>query len=433
MSNKAVKSSSSPLKGEISVPGDKSISHRAIMLSSIADGRSSIKNFLRAEDCMSTLNAMKSAGVSIEMDGDLIIVHGAGLRGLKEPEDLIDAGNSGTTTRLLAGLFAGQDFFTVLTGDRYLRKRPMKRVVHPLRLMGADISGREGGDKLPIALNGKILSGIEYHSPIASAQVKSSILLAGLYAEGRTEIIEPSLSRDHTERMLLSMGAKGAKRESSDRTAFSIEGGGALSAIDVEVPGDISSAAFFIVAALIVHGSEIKINGMGINPTRTGILDILINMGGDISLENKRDVEGEPVADILVRSSRLKGVEIKGELIPRAIDEIPVIAVAASVAEGKTVIRDARELRVKESDRIESMVRGLTELGVTVEELDDGMTIEGAEEFKGAVVESYGDHRIAMSMAVAGLAARGETLIKDYECVNISFPGFFDLLKTLQD
>lgn len=430
MSDKTVMGPSSPLKGELSVPGDKSISHRAIMLSSIAEGTSKIGNFLHGKDCLSTLNAMKSAGVSIEMEGDFISVHGVGLMGLKEPGNVIDAGNSGTTTRLLTGLLAGQDFFTVITGDRVLRKRPMKRVVEPLRLMGAHISGREDGDKLPIALRGKRLKSIEYHSPIASAQVKSSILLAGLYAEGKTTIIEPSLSRDHTERMLLSMGAK---CERSDKTAFSVEGGSPLSAIDIEVPGDISSAAFFIVAALIVHGSEIKIKGVGINPTRTGILDILINMGGDISLENKRDMAGEPVADIIVKSSSLKGTEIKGDLIPRSIDEIPVIAIAAALAEGRTTIKDARELRVKESDRIQSVASGLKSFGVSVRELEDGMIIEGIEELKGDEIKSYDDHRIAMSMAVAGLAAHGETLIKDYECVNISFPGFFDLLETLLD
>ncbi len=417
------------LRGEVELPGDKSISHRAVIFSSISEGRSRISNFLHGEDCLSTVNAMRAAGVEIEVDGTDVLVNGAGMGGLREPADIIDAGNSGTTTRLLAGLFAGQNFFTAMTGDDSLRKRPMKRVVGPLRLMGAEISGREGGDKLPLAIKGAPLKGIEYRSPVASAQVKSSVLLAGLTAEGRTTVHEPSLSRDHTERMLLAMGCRGGRNADG---SFFVEGGSRLKAVDIEVPGDISSAAFLMVAGMVVKNSEITIRNVGVNPTRTGIIDVLRAMGGEIALENERLVAGEPVADILVRSSSLKGVEIGGDLIPRAIDEIPVIAVAAALADGVTKISGAQELRVKESDRIETVARELGKFGVRIEERADGLVIEGCEALTGASIETHGDHRIAMSMAVAGLRASGETRIKNADCVNVSFPGFFDLLEGLK-
>ncbi len=419
---------SSPLKGDILVPGDKSISHRAAIFASIAEGESKIKNFLRAEDCMSTLGAMRSMGIETNFKGDYLSIKGAGMKGLQEPEDVIDAGNSGTTIRLLAGLLAGQDFYCVINGDSYLRKRPMSRVVHPLTKMGAKIWGREGGDKSPLAILGSKLHGIDYDSPIASAQVKSSILLAALSAEGKTTVREPYKSRDHTERMLLAMGIRGGV---VDR-GFYVEGGGTLRAHDIDVPGDISSAAFFIVAALIVERSEVRIRHVGINPTRTGILDVLIQMGANIVLENEAEVGGEPVADIIVKSSSLKGVEIKGDIIPRVIDEIPILCVAASLANGKTVIRDAGELRVKESDRIRSMTSELSKLGASVEELDDGMIIVGRESLTGNVVNSLGDHRIAMSMAVSGLIAGSETIIEGAESIKISFPEFFDILSELQ-
>ena len=428
MSNVTIRPGS-PLKGEIEIPGDKSISHRAIILASIAEGRSRITNFLAGEDCISTINIMRAAGVEIEMAKDYVSVSGASLFGLKEPEDVVDAGNSGTTTRLLSGLFASQNFFTVFTGDKYLRKRPMKRVVDPLRLMGASIYGRDGGNKLPLAICGTKLKGIEYHSPVASAQVKSSILLAGLSADGTTTVYEPSLSRDHSERMLMAMGAKAGRLEDG---GFSVEGGHSLSAVDIEVPGDISSAAFFIVAALIVKGSEIVLKAVGVNPTRTGIIDILLAMGGDIRLENERDVAGEPVADIVVKAGPLKGVEIAGDLIPRAIDELPVVAVAAAFAEGTTIVREAKELRVKECDRISAICSELKKLGANIKEREDGFVVEGGAPLKAAPVESYDDHRIAMSMAIAALKAKGETSISDPECVNISFPGFFDLLQSIQ-
>jgi len=420
--------STNPVKavcGEISVPGDKSISHRSIMLGSIASGITTVTGFLRGEDNMATLNAFRAMGVEIEDDGTTLKIHGRGLHGLSEPEDLLDCGNSGTSIRLLTGLLAGQSFFSVLTGDRYLRKRPMRRVVTPLAAMGATIAGRAGGEKAPLAITGSRLKGISYESPVSSAQVKSAILLAGLYADGETRVTEPHLSRDHSERMLRHFGAD---IEADGRTV-AIRGGRELSGQAIVVPGDISSAAFFMVAGLIVPGSEILIKGVGINPTRTGILDILKMMGGDISLLNSREISGEPVADILVRSSLLKGIEISGDLVPRAIDEFPVIAVAAATAEGKTVVRDARELRVKETDRIKAMADNLRLAGIMVEEADDGMTVYGADGFTAFRADSQGDHRIAMSMLIASLVADGDCTVDDTGCIATSFPTFRQLLE----
>jgi 3-phosphoshikimate 1-carboxyvinyltransferase len=413
------------LKGEITVPGDKSVSHRALMLASIAEGDTRIRGLLKGEDNMATLKAFRQMGIAIDELGDEVVVHGRGLHGLMEPEDVIDAGNSGTTIRLITGLLSGQDFFSVITGDQYLRRRPMKRVVEPLSRMGARIFGRGGGDKAPLAIVGSKLKGITYNSPIASAQVKSSILLAGLYADGVTTVTEPALSRDHTERMLAYFGADIERKGAT----VSISGGQRLTARDIEVPGDISSAAFFMVAALITEGSELLIKNVGINPTRTGIVEILREMGGDLEVLNEREVSGEPVGDIIVRSSKLKGVEIKGDTIPRAIDELPVAAVAASFAEGTTTIRDAKELRVKETDRIAAMAGELRKTGIDVDELEDGMEIVGGRP-RGATCSSYGDHRMAMSMAVAGLAAEGEEMVVlDTECIDTSFPGFEELLR----
>jgi 3-phosphoshikimate 1-carboxyvinyltransferase len=409
--------------GEISVPGDKSISHRSIMLGSIANGITTVTGFLRGEDNMATLNAFRAMGVKIEDDGTTLRIHGRGLHGLSEPEDLLDCGNSGTSIRLLTGLLAGQSFFSVLTGDKYLRKRPMKRVVAPLAAMGATIAGRAGGEKAPLAITGSRLKGISYESPVSSAQVKSAILLAGLYADGETTVTEPHLSRDHSERMLRHFGAD---IEAGGR-AVRIRGGRELKGQEIVVPGDISSAAFFMVAGLIVPDSEILIKGVGINPTRTGILDILNLMGGDITLVNSREVSGEPVADILVRASRLKGIEIAGDLVPRAIDEFPVISVAAAMAEGKTVVRDARELRVKETDRIKAMADNLRLAGIKVDEVDDGMTVYGADGFTAFKADSQGDHRIAMSMMIASLVAKGECTIDDIGCIATSFPTFRQL------
>lgn len=413
------------IRGELTVPGDKSISHRSIMLGSIASGTTVISNFLRGEDNFSTMRAFRAMGVPIEDDGAIVTVRGVGLHGLQEPADVLDCGNSGTTIRLMTGLLSGQRFFSVLTGDQYLRRRPMKRVSDPLRQMGACIAGRGNGTLAPLAITGSPLNGISYHSPIASAQVKSALMLAGLYADGETTVTEPSLSRDHSERMFSYFGAD----LGAIGTSVTVRGGSELRGGQIRVPGDISSAAFFMVAALIVPGSELVIRNVGVNPTRTGVLDILQAMGGDIRLLDCREASGEPVADLLVRSSTLRGIEIGGDLVPRAIDEFPVISVAAALAEGTTVIRDARELRVKETDRIAAMARNLRLIGSgMIEETEDGMVIQGVESLSGGLVNSFGDHRIAMSLSVAALACRTEVTVDDVACVATSFPGFYDLL-----
>lgn len=413
------------IRGEVTVPGDKSISHRSIMLGSIANGTTTITNFLRGEDNFATMAAFRAMGVAIEDDGQTVTVHGAGLRGLQEPGDVLDCGNSGTTIRLMTGLLSGQRFFSVLTGDQYLRKRPMKRVTEPLSRMGALINGRGNGTLAPLAISGTQLQGIAYQSPIASAQVKSALMLAGLYADGITTITEPTLSRDHSERMLRYFGAN---LETAGSTV-TLQGGQELQGREICVPGDISSAAFLLVAALIVPGSELLIRNVGVNPTRTGVIDILQAMGGDIVLQNQRELSGEPVADLLVRSSRLKGIEIGGEVVPRAIDEFPAICVAAAVAEGTTVLRDARELRVKETDRIAAMAANLRLIGAgAIEETEDGMIMQGVESLTGGTVTSFGDHRIAMSLSIAALSSQAAVTVDDVSCVATSFPGFFDLL-----
>lgn len=413
------------LAGELSVPGDKSISHRSIMLGSLAEGVTVVRGFLHGEDNHATLNAFRSMGVEIvEQDGGVLQIHGRGLHGLVEPFDVLDCGNSGTTMRLMTGLLSGQTFFSVLTGDQYLRRRPMKRVTAPLAQMGARIWGRDAGEKAPLAIQGGNLTGVEYHSPIASAQVKSALMLAGLYAEGPTTVYEPHLSRDHSERMMSYFGAK----VEPFAGGVTIQPQPRLAGRDVHVPGDISSAAFFLVAALITPGSELLIHNVGLNPTRAGVVDILQAMGGDIERLNCRTVSGEPVSDLLVRHSALRGIEIGGDLIPRAIDEFPVISVAACFAEGATTIRDAQELRVKETDRIAAMVTELGKLGADLEARKDGMVIRGHENLSGGQVDSYGDHRIAMSMAIAGLRASDTVFIENTACTATSFPTFWDLL-----
>ncbi len=417
------------LCGEITLPGDKSISHRSVMFASLAEGDTPITGFLTGEDTMNTAKAMQQLGAGIEgLGSDRLVVHGRGLHGLAEPSGVLDLGNSGTGMRLLAGLLAGQDFFSVLSGDQYLRKRPMKRIVEPLRRMGAVIDGRAGGTLAPLSIRGggSRTKPLDYSSPIASAQVKSAVLLAGLNAGGETSVTEPAKSRDHTERLFRFFGIE--VREEGARVT--IRGRQQLRARGpLDIPSDISSAAFFLVAASIVKGSDLLIRNVGVNPTRTGILDVLIAMGGDITLQNAREQAGEPVADIRVRHAGLRAVQIAGDVIPRAIDEIPILAVAASRAEGTTVIKDAAELRVKESDRIATMAAELRKMGVIVTERSDGMEITGTDELRGAVCESHGDHRIAMSMAVAGLAARGDTAIRDAAWIETSFPGFEGLLK----
>jgi len=411
--------------GKIEVPGDKSISHRAVMLGSLARGTTIVSGFLQGEDTIATLNAFRLMGVDAREEDQKIYIQGRGLFGLKEPDDVLDCGNSGTSMRLMTGILAGQRFFSVLSGDRYLRNRPMGRVIEPLSKMGASIQGRSGGTKAPLAIQGRELNGASYTSPVASAQIKSALLLAGLYASGETEVKEPSLSRDHTERMFRYFGADIDPHVSG----AVVRGGRELEGKEVTVPADISSAAFFIVAALLVPDSELLIVNVGVNPTRTGILDILLKMGASIELLNAREVSGEPVADILVRSSHLRGIEIGGDLVPRAIDEFPVLCVAAASAEGKTILRDARELRVKETDRIAAMATNLAKAGVIVLETEDGMEITGTDVLQGCQVDSFGDHRIAMSMLIAGLVAQGETTVTDTDCISTSFPTFIELLE----
>lgn len=419
------------LKGEITMPGDKSISHRAVILGAIADGTTEVENFLEGEDNLSTIAAFRAMGVEIERPGpQRLKITGAGLQGLQEPSDVIDAGNSGTTARLLTGLLSAQAFFTVLTGDASLRTRPMKRVVVPLIKMGAQISGRKDGNLLPLAITGRTLKGISYSSPVASAQLKSAILLAGLYARGETIVAEPGKSRDHTERMLKLFGAKVLVEGKS----VMVKPVKKLDGASLTVPGDLSSAAFFIVAALVTPASELLIKGVGVNTTRTGVVDILCRMGAEIRMFEPRDVSGEPVADILVKSSRLKGVEITGAELVAAIDEFPVLCVAAAFAEGETTVSGAGELRVKESDRIAVMSECLSSLEVKSVEREDGIVIEGTggNPVKGGKVKSHGDHRVAMSMAVAALRSETGVEIDDPEAVDVSFPGFFSLLDSLR-
>jgi len=419
---------SGPLMGEIITPGDKSISHRAVILSSLAVGTSTINGFLKSEDTLSTLNAFINMGVEIHMTPEILKINGVGIHGLKKPFKTVDAGNSGTTARLLMGLLSGQEFISGLTGDKYLRKRPMRRVVDPLKLMGADITGENNADNLPLIINGRKLKSIKYRLPVASAQVKSAIILAGLFADGETEIIEPQKTRDHTERMLNHLGSH---LRTDDKSIF-VSPVEKLNPSNLNIPSDISSAAFFIVAALINKGSEIILKNVGLNTARTGILEILKRMGGSIEIQDKKIECGEDVGDLVVKSSDLKGIEINGEDIPRAIDELPIIAAAACFAEGRTVITDAKELRVKETDRIKAVVSEFSKLGADITELEDGMIINGSQQLKGNICDSWGDHRIAMSLAIAATLSSGETTINNSECVNISYPEFFDTLSVLR-
>ncbi|MCC8125778.1 MAG: 3-phosphoshikimate 1-carboxyvinyltransferase [Clostridiales bacterium] len=415
------------LHGEITVPGDKSISHRSVMFGSLAKGTTEIHHFLRGADCLSTISCFQAMGVAIDISGDIVIVHGNGLHGLKKPEAILDCGNSGTTTRLIAGILSAQDFEVTLTGDASIQKRPMKRIITPLSRMGARIRSLHNNDCAPLVISGSPLNGIHYLSPVASAQVKSSILLAGLYASGETRVTEPYLSRNHTELMLSSFGAD----VHTEETTAIIKPAKELYGQKIEVPGDISSAAFFLAAGLMIPDSEILIRGVGINPTRDGILRVCRDMGGKMELLNIRENGGEPTADILVKTSVLHGTEIGGAVIPTLIDELPMIAALACLAEGETIIRDAAELKVKESNRIEVMVRGLSAMGADVSETDDGMIIRGGKPLHGAVIDSHLDHRIAMTFAILGCCAQGETEIIGAECVNISYPRFYQDLERL--
>ena len=415
------------LKGEVSIPGDKSISHRAVMFGSLAEGTTEVTNFLQGADCLSTISCFRKLGIEIENTSQQILIHGKGLHGLTEPSDTLDTGNSGTTTRLISGILAGQRFTTILNGDASIQTRPMKRIMTPLSMMGADITSLKGNDCAPLRICGGQLHGIAYTSPVASAQVKSCILLAGLYADAPTSVTEPVLSRNHTELMLAGFGA----HVTSSGTTATIEPEPDLNGMKIEVPGDISSAAYFLAAGLMIPNSEIMIKNVGINPTRDGILRVAKEMGGDITILNEKTSGGEPTCDLLVRSSSLKGVTIGGEIIPTLIDEIPMIAVMACFAEGITTIKDAQELKVKESNRIDTVVTNLKAMGAHIEATDDGMIIEGGYLLHGAVIDSHLDHRIAMSFAIGALGADGETRIEGADCVKISYPEFYQTLEKL--
>ncbi len=414
------------LHGELTVPGDKSISHRAVMFGSLAKGTTRITHFLEGADCLSTISCFRKMGIEIENSQGEILVHGKGLHGLSAPTGILDVGNSGTTTRLISGILAGQDFVSELTGDASIQSRPMKRIMTPLLSMGADITSIRGNNCVPLRIAGHPLKGIHYDSPVASAQVKSCVLLAGMYSDSITSVTEPVLSRNHTELMLNYFGAK----VTSQGTTASIQPEPELYAREITVPGDISSAAYFIAAGLLMPGSEILLKNVGINPTRDGLLRVCKAMGADITALNVC-TEGEPTADLLVRSSALHGTTVEGEIIPTLIDEIPMIAVMAAFAQGTTVIRDAQELKVKESDRIAVMAENLSLMGVDITPTEDGMIIHGGKPLHGAVIDSRLDHRIAMSFAVAGLLCDGPLSIKGGDCVNISYPEFYEDLYSL--
>lgn len=417
------------LRGSFKLIGDKSISHRSIMFSSIAKGSTKISNFLMGQDCLSTINCFRKMGVDIDIDQNNVIVKGRGLRGLKRPSDILDVGNSGTTIRLMMGILAGNEFESTIVGDDSIGRRPMKRVTDPLRLMGCEIEGKDDANYTPITIKGGNLTGIDYKMPVASAQVKSSIILASLYANSPSTIIEKAKSRNHTEIMLNSFGAD-IKSNDLNININPIEE--LYSIGDISVPGDISSAAFIIVAASIVKGSEVTILNVGLNETRTGILDVLKNMNGNFEVFNRRLVGGELVGDIVVRYSEdLASTTIDSDLIPRLIDEIPVIAVLATQANGDTIIKDAKELKVKESNRIQAVVDNLKRMGADIEELEDGMIIKGKRKLKGAKISTFNDHRIAMAFSIAGLICESDVELDNTMCVDISFPGYFELLNYL--
>lgn len=416
------------LQGILTVPGDKSISHRCIMLGALAEGTTEVHGFLQGADCLSSIACFEKMGVTIDNSGDLVRIHGLGLHHLKSPSDILDVGNSGTTTRLLSGILAAQPFTSMIDGDASIRKRPMKRIMTPLAQMGASITSLEGNDCAPLRIEGRSLHGIHYQSPVASAQVKSAILLAGLYAEGETSVTEPYVSRNHTELMFEAFGVP----IHCEGTTVTVQPVSSLLAQNISVPGDISSAAYFLVTGLITPNSCITIQNVGINPTRDGILEVCRAMGAKLTMENVKASVGEPTADITVSTSSLHGTTIEGALIPKLIDELPIIAVLACFAEGTTVIKDAQELKVKESNRIDVMVTNLSAMGADIEATDDGMIIHGGKPLHGAVIDSHLDHRIAMSFAIAGMNADGNTEILGADCVNISYPDFYSHLSSLQ-
>ena len=420
------------LKGEVQIPGDKSISHRAVMLGSIARGTTEISHFLNGADCLSTIHCFQKMGIEIEQSKDLVLVHGRGLRGLKAPQGILDTGNSGTTTRLICGILSGQNFSSVLSGDDSLNSRPMKRIMDPLNQMGARITSIQDNNCAPLRIEPGTLHGIRYVSPVASAQVKSSVLLAGLYADSPVSVTEPVLSRNHTELMLGSFGADISSELHADGSATaSVSPCAELYGQKIQVPGDISSAAYFIAAGLLVPGSRLLVKNVGINPTRAGFLEICRKMGADIGYLNRQSQGGEEAADLLVTPKPLTGTVIEGAVIPSLIDEIPILAVMAAFAEGTTVIRDAAELKVKETNRIQTVTENLLAMGAEIIPTEDGMIIHGTGALKGTQIQSHLDHRIAMAFSVAALAAEGTTTILDSQCVDVSYPGFFAQLMDL--
>lgn len=415
------------LEGILTVPGDKSISHRAVMFGAIAKGKTTVTGFLPGEDCLSTIDCFRKLGVDIQVDGTNVEINSPGMEGWQEPKEVLYTGNSGTTTRLMLGILAGTNFHSMMTGDASIGKRPMGRVTKPLKQMGALINGREGGQYTPLAIQGTKLKAIDYTMPVASAQVKSAILLAGLQAEGTTIVREKEVSRDHTERMLKQFGANIEVKDG----VISIEGGQQLKGTHIDVPGDISSAAFFLVAGAIVPNSEVVLKNVGINPTRAGIIEVMQQMGADLTIAQEKSDAAEPTATLTVRTSHLKGTTIEGEIIPRLIDEIPIIALLATQAEGTTIIRNAEELRVKETDRIEAVVTELKKLGADITATEDGMIINGPTSLKGAKLSTYGDHRIGMMAAIASLITESPVEIDDADCIAISYPTFFEHLDLL--
>lgn len=428
MTSQIVTENKHGLVGTMHVLSDKSISHRAVMLGALARGKTVINGFLNADDCMQTINCFRQMGVHITQSGNYAEIQGKGLESLQEPSEVLKLGNSGTTIRLLSGILSGLPFYSVLEGDASLATRPMGRIVKPLRLMGANIDGRDNGMYTPLSIRGDNLHAIDYESPVASAQVKSALLLAGLQASGTTSVTEPDVSRDHTERMLQAFGVRLNIRGST----VALEGGQKLSATTLDIPGDISSASFFLVAGAVIPHSHIRIDDVGINPTRAGILDVLQQMGTSLEIMNRDVMKSEPSADIQVQSSALKGVEIGRELVPTLIDEIPIIALAATQATGKTIIKDAAELKVKETNRIDTIAMELNKLGAKIEPTADGMVIHGPTELTGTQVNSHGDHRIGMMLGIAGSLAKGETIVENSEAIDVSYPTFFENLQELE-
>jgi 3-phosphoshikimate 1-carboxyvinyltransferase len=427
MASVTLKTNIDRLFGEVTIPGDKSISHRSVMFGSIAHGETKVTNFLPGDDCLSTISCFRKLGVKIEESDGVLRIFGNGFEGLCEPNEVLDVGNSGTTIRLLMGILAGRTFFSSLVGDESIGKRPMTRVTNPLTEMGARIDGRKNGAFTPLSIRGGTLKPITYELPVASAQVKSALILAGLQAEGESTIIEPAETRDHTERMIRRFGGEIYK----DQKVITVKGGQNLTAADIHVPGDISSAAFFLVAGAITPGSEIHLKNVGLNPTRTGIIEVMQQMGADLVIRENEEHSFEPSGDLIIKSSNLKGMTIEGDLIPKLIDEIPIIALLATQAEGMTIIKDAEELKVKETNRIDTVVQELRKLGAKIEATDDGMVIHGKSKLTGGTVSSHGDHRIGMMLAVAALSANEEVFLEKPEAISVSYPNFFAHLNHL--